>query len=146
VTVRRVSASEASALLATEGYSYIEVRSTEEIFDGLPAGAYHVPLSYVTAHGMQDNDEFVRVMRACFSPDDKLVIGCASGVRSLRAAQQLIDAGFTDVIDQRAGWSGAKDAFGRTLEPGWSALDLPVTDEPDPDRSYGVLSQRRNAT
>jgi len=74
------------------------------------------------------------------------VIGCASGVRSLRAAQQLIDAGFTCVVDQRAGWSGEKDAFGRTLSAGWSALGLPISDAPDPSRSYGVLSQRKNAT
>lgn len=144
--VRRVSAPEAHTLRETEGFVYIDIRSTEEIAVGLPLGAYHVPLSYVTAHGMQDNHEFVRVMEACFGCDAKLVIGCDSGVRSLRAAQRLIDAGFHCVVDQRAGWSGEKDGFGRTLQAGWSALGLPVSDEPDPERSYGVLSQRKNAT
>jgi rhodanese-related sulfurtransferase len=144
--VRRVSASEACTLVATEGFAYIDVRSIEEISVGVPAGAYHVPLSYVTAHGTQDNHDFIRVMQACFRTDAKLVIGCDSGVRSLRAAQQLMEAGFSCVIDQRAGWSGDKDAFGRTLEPGWRACGLPISDEPVPERSYGALSQRRNAT
>lgn len=144
--LRRVSASEAHALVQAEGYAYIDVRSIEEIAVGLPAGAYHVPLSVVTTDGIEDNRDFTRVMQACFGRDDKLVIGCESGVRSMRAAQRLIDAGFVCVVDQRGGWSGQKDTFGRTVEPGWSTLDLPVSDEPEPTRSYGVLSQRRNAT
>jgi rhodanese-related sulfurtransferase len=144
--LRRVSASEAHALVQTDGYAYIDVRSTEEIAVGLPAGAYHVPLSVVTTEGMEDNRDFTRVMQTCFARDDKLVIGCASGVRSLRAAQRLIDAGFVCVVDQRGGWSGQKDAFGRTVEPGWSTLGLPVSDEPEAGRSYGALSQRKNAT
>ena len=38
----------------------------------------------------------------------------------MRAAQALVAAGFTNVIDQRAGWDGARDSFGQVTEPGWS--------------------------
>lgn len=144
--VRRVSAIEAHALLRDEGFVYVDVRSSEEIAAGLPSGAYHVPLSLMTSEGMVDNRDFIRVMQSTFAADQKLVIGCASGVRSLRAATLLMHAGFTHVIDQRGGYAGQKDAFGRTTEPGWMAAGLPIDSDVEPERSYGVLSQRKNAT
>jgi rhodanese-related sulfurtransferase len=144
--VRRVSASEAHALIRDQGFVYVDVRSEPELRGGVPSGAYHVPLLHMTEHGMQDNREFLRVMQATFARDQKLIIGCESGVRSLRAATLLASSGFVDVIDQRGGFSGAKDAFGRTLEPGWRNAGLPVSTELEPDRSYGALSQRMKAT
>lgn len=146
MTVHRVSAIEAHTLLQDQGFTYIDVRTERELDAGVVEGAYHVPFALMTAQGMQDNTDFVPVMQATFARDAKLVIGCETGVRSLRAAQQLIDAGFTNVVDQRAGMSGVRDAFGRTVEPGWIRAGLPIADEVDPARSYGVLSQRKNAT
>lgn len=143
---RRVSATEAHALIREQGFVYVDVRSQAEVDAGCPDDAYHVPFAFADEHGMHDNADFIAVMRGNFALDDKLVIGCATGVRSLRAVQQLLAAGFVNVVDQRAGFSGAKDAFGRTVEPGWSALDLPVSYDIDDARSYGVLSQRRKAT
>lgn len=100
-----------------EGFVYVDVRTAAELVAGFPEGARHVPL----------DDAFVATMQATFARDQKLVVGCAAGVRSLRAVAQLVDAGFTHVVDQRAGFLGVKDAFGRTLEPGWSACGLPVS-------------------
>jgi rhodanese-related sulfurtransferase len=65
-------------------------------------------------------------MAAAFPKDAKIVVGCKAGGRSLRAAQTLASQGFTQVVDQRAGWDGARDPFGQMIEPGWSRVGLPV--------------------
>lgn len=144
--LKRVSASEALALMQEQGFVYIDVRAPEELAAGVPEGAFNVPYAFVTAEGTEPNRDLLAVISACFDPQDKLVIGCATGVRSLRVAQRLIEAGFQHVVDQRAGFLGAKDAFGRVTERGWQALGLPIAPEIDPARSYGALSQRKKAT
>jgi hypothetical protein len=35
-------------------------------------------------------------------------------------------AGFTRVLDQRAGWDGKRGPFGEISEPGWSRAGLPT--------------------
>jgi rhodanese-related sulfurtransferase len=65
-------------------------------------------------------------MNAAFPKGAKIVVGCKSGGRSARAAQALEADGFTDALDQRAGWDGARDPFGQIKEPGWSRAGLPV--------------------
>lgn len=139
MTTRRVSPQEAQELITHEGYVYVDVRSEPEFNGGHPAGAYNVPVAHQTPAGMQPNPDFVRVMSALFAKDAKLVLGCLSGNRSLRAAGALEAVGFTQVVDQRAGWGGAKDTFGRVVEPGWSAAGLPTATGPDAERGYGAL-------
>src|SRR3954454_7263938 len=108
--MRRVSAAEAKELL-DRGYVYVDVRPDPEFAAGHPEGAIHLEI----------NDGFVNAMLDRFPLDAKIVIGCQSGKRSERAVRLLEAAGFTDVVDQRAGFGGAKDAFGRTTEKGWAA-------------------------
>lgn len=144
--VKRVSAQQAHALMRDQGFVYVDVRSEPELAGGVPTGAYHVPLQHMTEDGMDENRDFLRVMQGTFGMNDKLVIGCESGVRSLRAATLLSSIGFTQVIDQRGGFSGEKDPFGRTREPGWKQAGLPISHGVAPDRSYGALSQRMKAT
>ena len=129
--VRRVSPSEVKALV-DQGFTYVDVRSEPEFAAGHPAGAVNVPIALASGGGMVPNPDFVRAVDATFGKDAKLVVGCLAGGRSLRAAQALIAAGFTSVVDQRAGWGGARDAFGGLSEPGWAAAGLPVEQgEPD---------------
>lgn len=136
--IRRVSPAEASALLA-EGYVYVDVRSVQEFEAGHPAGALNVPIAHAGTGGMTPNPDFARVMRSRFAPDAKIVVGCAAGKRSLAAAEQLVAAGFTDIVDQRAGWSGARDAFGAVTEPGWQRAGLPTATNAEPGRSFAGL-------
>jgi hypothetical protein len=56
----------------------------------------------------------------------------------MRAAEALTADGYTHVIDQRAGFEGPRDAFGRVLEPGWSPAGLPV-EQVTPGGSYAEL-------
>lgn len=121
------------------GYVYVDVRSIPEFEAGHPAGAYNIPIMHQTTTGMQPNAEFFRVIEAVFPKDAKLVLGCRSGHRSLRAAEMLIQAGYEDVIDQRAGTAGARDAFGQLQEAGWEAAGLEVSTEAHPGRGYDAL-------
>ena len=79
------------------------------------------------------------VTAAAFGKDAKLVVGCKTGGRSLRAAQMLMQAGFEDVVDQRAGMIGARDAFGQLQEPGWESAGLETAVEALPGRDYEAL-------
>jgi len=139
MTVKRVSPKEADVLVSDEGYVYVDVRSIPEFDAGHAAGAYNIPLLHATPSGMRPNGDFMPVITAVFSKDSKLVIGCRSGNRSLRAAEALLAAGFEHVVDQRAGHGGARDAFGQVLEAGWESVGLDVASEPHPDRTYEAL-------
>lgn len=139
MTVKRVSPQEADQLIQDEGYVYVDVRSIPEFESGHPAGAYNVPIMHKTDQGMTPNPDFLPVMEAAFEKDAKLVLGCRSGGRSLRAAQMLLQAGYEDVIDQRAGMAGARDPFGQLQEAGWEAAGLPMSTDPDPERAYTAL-------
>lgn len=137
--IRRVSPEEAKELMDKEGYVYVDVRSVPEYEQGHPAGAYNVPVAQPGPGGMVPNPDFLRVMESNFAKDAKLVLGCMSGNRSMRAAGILEQAGYTNLVDQRAGWGGVRDAFGRVIEPGWSSKGLPVASGPDVERGYQVL-------
>jgi rhodanese-related sulfurtransferase len=139
MTVRRVSPIEAARLMREAGYVYVDVRSIPEFEAGHPAGAYNIPIMHQTSAGMQPNAEFFRIIEAVFPKDAKLVLGCRSGHRSLRAAEMLIQAGYEDVVDQRAGTAGARDAFGQLQEAGWEAAGLEVGTEAHPGRGYDAL-------
>ncbi len=129
-------------MMASEGYAYLDVRTTGEFEGGRPAGAYNVPVAMAGAGGMAPNGDFVAVVRAQFAKDAAIVVGCQSGNRSQRAAALLVADGFTNVIEQRAGWAGARDPFGRVVDKGWQAEGLPVAFGPDAERGYAALRER----
>ena len=126
-----------------EGWTYVDVRSEPEFEEGHPAGALNVPLMHSGPAGLVPNPDFMRVMQAAISADTKIVLGCRSGGRSLRAAQLLEGAGYQHVIDQRAGFGGARDQEGRVIEPGWEAEKLPIEKGRPPKRSYSDLAKGR---
>lgn len=113
--VVRISPAEAHARMTREGFTYVDVRSPEEFAAGRPAGSINVPL----------NDAFVDEMETRFAKDAAIIVGCKQGLRSLRAAMALIDDGFTNVVDQRAGFDAARGPFGEVTEPGWARAGLP---------------------
>jgi rhodanese-related sulfurtransferase len=124
------------------GYAYLDVRTAEEFAQGHPQGAFNVPLRIRSAQGMQENPRFLQVDAAAFTPDQKLIVGCQTGSRSATAVKKLADAGYLDLIDQRAGYAGRRDPFGRPLEPGWQAAGLPCATQALAGRDYAALSQR----
>jgi rhodanese-related sulfurtransferase len=120
----RISPKEASDKLA-DGWTYVDVRTAQEFEAGHPPAAVNVPIMHAHGGGLAQNPDFVRVMTAAFPKDAKIIVGCKAGGRSLRAAQILLGEGFTSVLDQRAGWDGARGPFGELTEPGWSRAGLP---------------------
>ncbi|MEO6577054.1 MAG: rhodanese-like domain-containing protein [Polyangiaceae bacterium] len=140
---KRVSPEDAHALVTNDAYRYVDVRSEIEFADGHPAGALNVPFLLMGEGGLVPNGDFLEVMETAFPKDAKLVLGCKGGNRSLRAAKALGAAGFTNIVDQRAGWDAARDEFGQVSEPGWSRLGLPVEDGATDDRSYAAVKRKK---
>jgi rhodanese-related sulfurtransferase len=81
-------------------------------------------------------------MKALFPLDAKIVVGCKTGGRSLRAAGALAAEGYTNVVDQRAGWEGSRDAFGKLTEAGWQPAGLPREDGSPAGRSWADVKSK----
>lgn len=140
---RRVSAREAFELVEREGYVQVDVRSVAEFEAGHPTGARNIPWMHIDSRGRSPNADFVDVFERTF-PDkgSKVVLTCMSGNRSMQALGALEARGYTSLVDQRAGWGGARDAFGRVTDEGWSSAALPTDAGAGGDGSYEVLSKR----
>ncbi len=106
MTVRDVNINEAVAL-AREGYRVIDVREQNEWDAGHVAGATLVPLAEVPQ----------RIGDAAPDRDAPLLVHCAVGGRSSRAAAWLEQAGYTNVVNVKAPISQWKDAGGEWDEP-----------------------------
>src|SRR5437867_724371 len=110
--MKRISPKEAKALL-DQGWTYLDVRSEGEYAQAHPDGAVNVPLMHMGPGGMRPNDQFLSVVKAAFAKDAKLVVGCQAGGRSMRAVTVLEQEGYSQLVDQRAGFGGARDQSGR---------------------------------
>ncbi len=139
----RVSAPEGAELLA-QGYVYLDVRTEEEYAGGHPAGALNVPFMASASGRLVQNPDFLAVARAVLPAAERVLVGCAAGGRSIKAAQAMLDAGFTCVVDLRPGYGGARNAFGQIVEPGWLAAGLP-TELVTAGKSYAELARLAKA-
>ena len=142
MAILRVDPEEALRLMRDEGYVYLDVRSIPEFEEGHPEDAFNVPVMHMTPAGMEANGDFLAVVQQIFAADTKLVLGCKSGGRSLRAAEQLKVAGFSNVVDQKAGWAGATDQFGRIAAEGWGPKGLPASKVTAPGHGYDALLKK----
>jgi rhodanese-related sulfurtransferase len=133
MAIKRISPDEARTLVDEQDYVYVDVRSVPEFEAGHPSGAYNIPLLHMGPGGASPNPDFLSVVQKAFSLDAKLVLGCKAGGRSLKAAEMLQAAGFTAVVDQRAGFEGGGG------ERGWRPLGLPTSMEAVPGRAYDGL-------
>ncbi len=134
---------EAKALLDSgEGWIYLDVRSEGEFEMGHPEGAWNVPVLHRGPFGMAPNEEFVAVVTRTFPTDAKLVVGCASGVRSVRACELLAAAGFRHLVNMEGGFVGARDPFGGAIA-GWAASGYPVATRAPAERTWAHLSKSK---
>lgn len=141
MSIKRITPDEAATLLK-EGWVYVDVRSVPEFEQGHPEGAYNVPYLNRAAHGMVPNPDFVAVMEAAFPKDAKLVVGCRTGGRSLKAAEVLVGRGYQNIIDMRGGLAGELDAANRITCEGWQARGLPVSRTAQAGHTYNDLKPR----
>jgi rhodanese-related sulfurtransferase len=144
MSARSISPKEAFDLLQSRTHTYLDVRSVPEFAQGHPRDARNVPyLQPDPASGrMLPNPEFLEVMKANFPPETPILVGCLSGGRSMAAAEELLEAGYTDVTNVRCGFGGTRDRMGRVVEPGWAELGLPVEREAKEGESYETLRRR----
>jgi rhodanese-related sulfurtransferase len=140
--VRDIPPADAARLLADDAKAiYLDVRTQREFEAGHVEGAYNVPLLDHDARGeIAPNPDFLRVVQANLPPETKLIVGCKSGQRSLRAAELLLSAGYANVHNLAGGLHGQRDMFGQVVEPGWLGAGLPTTTTARTDRTYPHLS------
>jgi rhodanese-related sulfurtransferase len=107
---------------------YIDVRTEGEFTSGHVPGAVNIPVMSPDpmTRRMTPNPNFLAAVQAAYSNDRKIICGCQMGGRSQYAADQLVQAGFSDVSNMVGGFGGAKDPMGRVVAPGWLQSDLPV--------------------
>ncbi len=97
--VPQVSPVEAAGLLESADAVFIDVRDMHErLADSLPRSE-HIPLNELIANGVP------------FPASSQLVIFCATGSRSLLAAESLIKRGYALVHNLEGGLSGWRRAF-----------------------------------
>jgi rhodanese-related sulfurtransferase len=141
MSIKRITPDEAAELL-NQGWTYVDVRSVPEFVQGHPEGAYNVPFLHRAGQGMVPNPDFLKVMQAAFPKGTKLVVGCRSGARSLRAAEALVAQGYANVVDMRGGFAGELDASNRISCDGWQQRGLPISRNALPGRDYRDLESK----
>ncbi len=92
--------------LIDSGYRYLDVRTVEEFKKGHVdvANILNIPYLFITPEGRVKNPEFLEQVMSVCSKEDRLIVGCQSGVRSLAATSDLVNAGFKDVRDRGGGY------------------------------------------
>jgi rhodanese-related sulfurtransferase len=128
----------------TPGALYLDVRTEPEFEAGHPAGARNVPVVFFDPATRQPkpNPDFVATVERHVPRGTRLVVGCQSGVRSQRACELLLQAGYTDVTNVQGGFGGARDASGRVVVAGWRDAGLPVETGQTPGARYADLKGR----
>lgn len=142
MSVKRISPEETKELLDKDPeYIYLDVRTVPEFDAGHVPGAKNIPFMEPAMGRMHLNPQFVQIVEANFGKGAKMIVGCQVGGRSLKAAEMLLNAGFTSVLEMRGGFGGESDPTGHLVFPGWGPRGLPVSYESAPDDRYETLSK-----
>ncbi|MEY4592309.1 MAG: hypothetical protein RIR18_1204 [Pseudomonadota bacterium] len=111
-------------LQASKNAVLVDVRTgAEQDFVGRILGVAEIPLR--TYPGMVINPDFVAQVKAVVRPDQVVMLLCRSGVRSVAAAQQLTDEGYSRAINILEGFEGDKNELGQRRVNGWKMAGLP---------------------
>jgi rhodanese-related sulfurtransferase len=144
MAIKEITPQETHDVLSTDpNVVYIDVRTEREFAAGHPQNAVNIPVAFPDpARGMVMNADFVKVVAANFSTDKKIIVGCQAGPRSHAAAGLLQQAGYQDVSNMVGGFGGMRDPTGKVIAPGWSGLNLPVSQDNGEGVSYRSLSAK----
>ncbi|KAI5684063.1 hypothetical protein M9H77_05291 [Catharanthus roseus] len=93
----------AKELLAS-GHRYLDVRTEEEYKEGHLENSWNIPYMFDTPEGRVKNPKFLEQVLSAYSKEDRLVVGCRSGVRSLYATTDLLNAEFKNVCNMGGGY------------------------------------------
>ncbi|WCJ32641.1 Rhodanese/Cell cycle control phosphatase superfamily protein [Euphorbia peplus] len=106
--VLTVDVKAAKGLVESASYIYLDVRTEEEYkkghVDGENIKIFNIPYMFNTPQGRVKNPNFLKELSAVCKEEDKIIVGCQSGVRSLYAAADMLSAGFKDVRNMGGGY------------------------------------------
>lgn len=103
---REIDAAEAVEVLKSAGGAlFLDVRESEELAGGRIPGSLHIPRGLIEAKAAHDSPGRVPELS---DVDHPVIVYCASGVRSLLAADSLQGLGFSDVRSLAGGFGGWK--------------------------------------
>ncbi len=127
-----------------EGYVYLDVRTVAEFEAGHVPDALNIPVVQrsSTTGEMKANAEFLSVVGANIAKETRVIVGCKSGGRSVRAVRIMLDAGYRNVFNLLGGFSGQQDESGEVIHPGWSTLNFPVEQRDSDSHSYQSLRNK----
>lgn len=86
---RLIKADEALELIGQERVHLIDVRNADEFINGYIKGMVNIRL----------NDLETKIGQEVSDKDDVIIVYCASGIRSAKAARMLCNAGYKNVFD-----------------------------------------------
>ena len=103
----------------------VDVRTPEEHkWVGRVPGA--IPVPWLIDNGQRQNPDFLAQLAQVAKPDQKVVLLCRSGVRSVAAATAGAQAGFTNLWNIVGGFEGRLDEKRqRNHVEGWRFSGLP---------------------
>ena len=141
--IAQTTPQDAQKILETDPNAlYLDVRSQREFEAGHPEGAINIPIADSTDGGpLRPNPDFLTVVERHVGRDRRVLVGCQSGGRSLKACDVLMAAGYTDLANVQGGYGGARDRSGNTLTPGWSDCGLPSGTGSPSGRGYEDLQK-----
>ena len=105
-TVREINPAEAAAA-AQNGATIIDVREDSEWEQGYVAGAKHLSKSYI--------EQDIEALQP--DHDAPIVLYCAGGIRSLFAAQTLVEMGYANALSMSGGFQAWKSEGRPTHQP-----------------------------
>jgi rhodanese-related sulfurtransferase len=109
---------------------YIDVRTVAEFANGHPRGkVVNIPILFrhPTTNDTYPNASFLEVVQSLYAKEAALILGCAKGARAQQAAEQLLQAGYTNVCVMPESYEG------------WRAQQLPTTKDNRDGVSYVSL-------
>ncbi|XP_030485706.1 thiosulfate sulfurtransferase 18-like isoform X2 [Cannabis sativa] len=103
--VSTIDVQTAKALINSD-HLYLDVRTVEEFKKGHVESPkiLNIPYMFNTPQGRVKNSEFLKEVSSACNKDDKLVVGCERGIRSLSAATDMKNAGFKNVNNMGGGY------------------------------------------
>ena len=105
--VESVSVQDLTYLLDDSDVVLVDVRDTvERENDGIIPGSIHVPRGLLEFKVDPDSPAYDPEM----VPDDRLILYCGTGGRSVLAAKTLLDMGYSDVSSLAGGYAAWKAA------------------------------------
>ncbi|KAH0770981.1 hypothetical protein KY290_014962 [Solanum tuberosum] len=94
----------AARQLIQSGHRYLDVRTEEEFKKGHVDNSLNIPYMFNTPRGRVKNPKFIEQVSSACDKEEKLIVGCQSGVRSLYATTDLLNDDFKHVSNMGGGY------------------------------------------